>query len=100
MSTYTPDKFVLIDYSPVYPPKERYAILAGFYGGFAGSNSWKRSISIASVEVGSCGITTSTLLTQLFLRAMRVYEITPLRLEMISFFLVIQTMQFMSVIMR
>ena len=32
MSTYTPDKFVLIDYGPAYPPKERYAILAGFYG--------------------------------------------------------------------
>lgn len=51
MNTYTPDKFVLIDYSPVYPPKERYGILAGFYGGFAGSNSWKRSSPIASVEV-------------------------------------------------
>lgn len=51
MSTYTPDKFVLIDYGTDYHPKERYAILAGFYGGFAGSNSWKRSSSIASVEV-------------------------------------------------
>ena len=51
MSTYTPDKFVLIDYGTDYPTKERYAILAGFYGGFAGSNSWKRSSSIASVEV-------------------------------------------------
>lgn len=51
MSTYTPDKFVLIDYGTDYPPKERYAILAGFYGGFAGSNSWKRSSSIAAVEV-------------------------------------------------
>ena len=51
MSTYTPDKFVLIDYGTDYPPKGRYSILAGFYGGFAGSNSWKRSSSIASVEV-------------------------------------------------
>lgn len=51
MSTYTPDKFVLIDYGTDYPPKERYAVLAGFYGGFAGSNSWKRSSAIASVEV-------------------------------------------------
>ena len=51
MTTYTPDKFVLIDYSPVYRPKERYSILAGFYGGFAGSNSWKRSSSIVSVDV-------------------------------------------------
>lgn len=51
MSTYTPDKFVLIDYGTGYPPKDRYAVLAGFYGGFAGSNSWKRSSSIVSVEV-------------------------------------------------
>lgn len=51
MSTYTPDKFVLIDYGTDYPPKERYAVLAGFYGGFAGSNSWKRSSPIACVEV-------------------------------------------------
>lgn len=51
MSTYAPDKFVLIDYGTGYSPKERHAILAGFYGGFAGSNSWKRSSSIAAVEV-------------------------------------------------
>ena len=48
---YTPDKFVLIDYGSTYRPKERYAILAGFYGGFTGSNSWRRSSSIVSVEV-------------------------------------------------
>ena len=51
MNTYAPDKFVLIDYGTDYPPTERYAILSGFYGGFAGSNSWKRSSSIVSVEV-------------------------------------------------
>jgi len=51
MNTCTPDKFVLIDYGSACPPEQRYAILAGFYGGFAGSNSWKRSSSIASVEV-------------------------------------------------
>ena len=51
MNAYTPDKFVLIDYGTTYHPKERYTVLAGFYGGFAGSNSWKRSSSIVSVEV-------------------------------------------------
>lgn len=51
MSEYLPDKFVLIDYGTDHSPKERYAVLAGFYGGFAGSNSWKRSSSIVSVEV-------------------------------------------------
>ena len=51
MSEYLPDKFVLIDYGTDHSPKERYAVLAGFYGGFAGSNSWKRSSSISFAEV-------------------------------------------------
>ena len=51
MKTHTPDKFVLIDYGDSYATDERYAILGGWYGGFAGSNSWKRSSSIVSVEV-------------------------------------------------
>ena len=51
MSEYLPDKFVLIDYGTDHPPRGRYAVLAGFYEGFAGSNSWKRSSPIASVEV-------------------------------------------------
>ena len=49
MSTYTPDKFVVIDYGQTYG-KDRYAILAGWYGGFAGSNSWKRSSSIQHTD--------------------------------------------------
>lgn len=49
--SYIPDKWVIVGYSEKYHPKERYAILAGWYGGFAGSNSWKRSSSIVSVEV-------------------------------------------------
>ena len=60
MSTYTPDKFVLIDYGSTYPPKERYAILAGFYGGFAGSNSWKRSSPVVSVVVDDKQIIATT----------------------------------------
>ena len=51
MSTYTPDKFVLIDCGDSYAKDERYAILGGWYGGFAGSNSWKRSSPVVSVEV-------------------------------------------------
>ena len=46
---YFPHKWVVIDYGEEYT--QRYAILAGWYGGFAGSNSWKRSSSIVSVEV-------------------------------------------------
>ena len=51
MRTYTPDKFVLIDYGSSYARDERYAILGGWYGGFFDKNSWKRSSSIVSVEV-------------------------------------------------
>lgn len=50
MKTYTPDKFVLIDYGEEYA-KERYAVLGGWYGGFAGSNSWKRSSPIEEAEI-------------------------------------------------
>lgn len=50
MKTYTPDKFVLIDYGVEYD-KERYAVLGGWYGGFAGSNSWKRSSPIEKAKI-------------------------------------------------
>ena len=41
---YFPHKWVVIDYGEeVGFAPQRYAILAGWYGGFAGSNSWKRS---------------------------------------------------------
>ena len=60
MSTYTPDKFVLIDYGTAYPPEQRYAILAGFYGGFAGSNSWRRSSPIVEWDVDGDDLVAST----------------------------------------
>lgn len=50
MKTCTPDKFVLIDYGAEYA-KERYAVLGGWYGGFTGSNSWKRSSPIEEAEI-------------------------------------------------
>ena len=41
---YFPHKWVVIDYGEeVGCAPQRYAILAGWYGGFAGSDSWKRS---------------------------------------------------------
>lgn len=50
MSMYTPDKFVVIDYGASYG-QERYAILAGWHGGFAGNNEWKRSSPIVKWEI-------------------------------------------------
>ena len=44
--TYFPHKWVVIDYGEEYADTQRYAILAGWYGGFAGSDSWKRSSPI------------------------------------------------------
>lgn len=49
MSEYIPDKFVVIDYGEQYA-EEQYAILAGWYGGFAGSDHWKRSSPIVKWE--------------------------------------------------
>lgn len=43
---YFPHKWVVIDYGKEYEATQRYAILAGWYGGFAGSDSWKRSSPI------------------------------------------------------
>ena len=50
MSVYVPDTWVIVkithkEEAPIYK------ILAGWYGGFAGSNSWKLSSGITSVEV-------------------------------------------------
>lgn len=40
---YFPHKWVVIDYGKECAATQRYAILTGWYGGFAGSDSWKRS---------------------------------------------------------
>ena len=48
---YFPHKWVVIDYGEEYEETQRYAILAGWYGGFTGSNSWKRSSPIVKWKV-------------------------------------------------
>ena len=50
MRTNFPDKWSIIDYSSQYPDDERYAVMAGWGGGFTTGASWKRSSSIVSVE--------------------------------------------------
>jgi len=49
MSVYVPDVWVIVKITPVNEAPI-YKILAGWYGGFAGSNSWKLSSGITSVE--------------------------------------------------
>lgn len=46
---YIPDKWVVVDYGQTYG-KDRYAVLAGWYVGFTGSSSWKRSSSIQHTD--------------------------------------------------
>jgi len=53
MSTYTPDRWVLLE---VKTPEETIIkILAAWYGGFAGSNSWKINSGIESVKIEDGG---------------------------------------------
>ena len=49
---YFPHKWVVIDYGKeVGFAQQRYAILAGWYGGFAGSDSWKRSSPVVEWDL-------------------------------------------------
>ena len=41
-------------------PPQRYAILAGWYGGFAGSDSWKRSSPVVEWDFKEDGLEVST----------------------------------------
>ena len=51
-NSYTPDKWAIIDYSSQYPDKDRYAVMAGWGGGFTTGASWKRSSPIIAVQDG------------------------------------------------
>ena len=44
-----PDKWVVIDYTSKIG-KPEYSLMCGWYGGFAGADSWRRSSPIVSVE--------------------------------------------------
>ena len=58
---YFPHKWVVIDYGEEvgYAP-QRYAILAGWYGGFAGSDSWKRSSPVVEWDFKEDGLEVTT----------------------------------------
>lgn len=48
-SEYRPDVWVIIELSGSKVPETYCRVLAGWYGGFAGSDSWKVSSGISSV---------------------------------------------------
>lgn len=49
MNTYTPDTWVVLEFSKGGRTISR-KVFAGFYGGFAGGDSWKLNSGIESVE--------------------------------------------------
>lgn len=51
-NSYTPDKWTIIDYSSQYSDDERYAVMAGWGGGYTTGASWKRSSPIVAVQDG------------------------------------------------
>ena len=53
---YFPHKWVVIDYGDEYADTQRYAILAGWYGGFAGNDSWRRSSPIVKWDFKEDGL--------------------------------------------
>ena len=58
---YFPHKWVVIDYGEeVGFAPQRYAILAGWYGGFAGSDSWKRSSPVVGWDFKEDGLEATT----------------------------------------
>lgn len=59
MSKYYPDRWIMIDYGEEYGA-ERYAVLASWYGGFAGSDYWRRSSPIVSIELKSSEMAVAT----------------------------------------
>lgn len=48
MSTYTPDRWVVLEL--ISPKQTIRKVFAGWYGGFAGSDSWKLNSGITTVR--------------------------------------------------
>jgi hypothetical protein len=51
MSVYTPDVWVIVKFSGnKVPDGELYKVLAGWFGGFAGADSWKLNSGITKIK--------------------------------------------------
>ena len=55
MSTYTPDVWVVLEFDAPQLQKPVRKVFAGWYGGFAGSDSWKLNSGITKVRVDDEG---------------------------------------------
>ena len=50
MSNYTPDRWVLVEFTVVETGESITKVFAGWYGGYAGSDSWKLSSGVVNTE--------------------------------------------------
>jgi hypothetical protein len=55
MSEYTPDTWVVLEFNAPGFEKPLQKVFAGWYGGFAGSNSWKLNSGITEVRIDDQG---------------------------------------------
>ena len=79
-----PDKWIIVDYSSQYPDKERYAVMAGWGGGFTTGASWKRSSPIIVVQdEGECW-NVSTLSGSVYVLRKSAYGVTGMTAQLIS----------------
>lgn len=50
MSTYTPDTWVVLEFDAANLDKPIRKVFAGWYGGFAGANTWKLNSGITQIR--------------------------------------------------
>lgn len=55
MSTYIPDTWVVLEFEAPSLEKPLRKVLAGWYGGYTGSDSWKLNSGITEVRVDDSG---------------------------------------------
>ena len=84
LNTYSPDKWAIIDYSPQYSDKDRYAVMAGWGGGFTTGASWKRSSPIIAVQDGGECWNVCTLSGSMYVLRKSAYGVTGMTAQLIS----------------
>ena len=83
-NSYTPDKWNIIDYSSQYSDKDRYAVMAGWGGGYTTGASWKRSSPIIAVQDGGDCWNVYTLSGSLYVLRKLSYGVVGITAQLIS----------------
>ena len=84
IKSYSPDKWTIIDYSSQYPDKDRYAVMAGWGGGFTTGASWKRSSPIIAVQDGGECWNVCTLSGSMYVLRKLAHGVTGMTAQLIS----------------